>query len=192
MTDRMAGHGDDKAAKAGAAAKSAADRATGGAKGPDELRRQIEHTRKRLGDTVEELAAKTDVKGRARARAADLRDKAGAMTVQLRSTAAQASHAVQERASHAGHAVQERASHAGHTVQERASHAGHAVQERASHAGHAMQDRASRAGHTVEHEAPYPVRTVAGFGRRHPGPTAALAVAAVIAAVAYRRQRRTR
>ncbi|MDX2931119.1 DUF3618 domain-containing protein [Streptomyces ipomoeae] len=39
-----------------------------GAKGPDELRRQIEMTRSRLGDTVEELAAKADVKGRARAR----------------------------------------------------------------------------------------------------------------------------
>ena len=37
-----------------------------------------------------ELAGKTDVKGRARARAEDLRDRAGAMTVQLRSTAARA------------------------------------------------------------------------------------------------------
>ncbi|MEU1055237.1 DUF3618 domain-containing protein [Streptomyces sp. NPDC005876] len=73
------------------------DTATG-AKGPDELRRQIEETRSRLGDTVEELAAKTDVKGRAKARAADLRDRAGAMTVQLRSTAAQAGHTVQEKA----------------------------------------------------------------------------------------------
>lgn len=39
-----------------------------GAKGPDELRKQIEVTRARLGDTVEELAAKADVKGRARER----------------------------------------------------------------------------------------------------------------------------
>ncbi|MDQ1044490.1 DUF3618 domain-containing protein [Streptomyces sp. V4I2] len=77
-----------------------------GAKGPDELRRQIERTRSELGDTVEELAGKVDVKGRARARAADLRDKAGAMTVQLRSSAAQAGHTVQDRASHAGHAVE--------------------------------------------------------------------------------------
>ncbi|MFE9437545.1 DUF3618 domain-containing protein [Streptomyces sp. NPDC006602] len=77
-----------------------------GAKGPDELRRQIERTRSALGDTVEELAGKVDVKGRARARAADLRDKAGAMTVQLRSSAAQAGHTVQDRASHAGHAVE--------------------------------------------------------------------------------------
>lgn len=62
----------------------------GGAKGPDELRRQIEQTRGQLGDTVEELAGKADVKGRAKARAADLKDKAGAMSVQLRSSAAHA------------------------------------------------------------------------------------------------------
>ncbi|WP_081239178.1 DUF3618 domain-containing protein [Streptomyces viridosporus] len=61
-----------------------------GAKGPDELRRQIERTRHELGDTVEQLAGKMDVKARARARADDLRDKAGAMTVQLRSSAAHA------------------------------------------------------------------------------------------------------
>ncbi|MFD7698490.1 DUF3618 domain-containing protein [Streptomyces caelestis] len=65
--------------------------ATGrGAKGPDELRRQIEQTRHELGDTVEELAGKMDVRGRARARAEDLRDRAGAMTVQMRSSAAHA------------------------------------------------------------------------------------------------------
>ncbi|MEV5436185.1 DUF3618 domain-containing protein [Streptomyces sp. NPDC052682] len=74
--------------------------AGGGAKGPDELRRQIEQTRSELGDTVEELAGKADVKGRARARAADLRDKAGAMTVQLRSTAAQAGQTMQAELRH--------------------------------------------------------------------------------------------
>ncbi|MBX4176091.1 DUF3618 domain-containing protein, partial [Streptomyces geysiriensis] len=103
-----------------------------GAKGPDELRQQIEQTRSQLGDTVEELAGKADVKGRAKARAADLRDKAGAMTVQLRSSAAQA----------------------GHTVQGRASRAGHAVQDRAGQAGHAVQDKAGRAGQTVERRVP--------------------------------------
>ncbi|GAA2563014.1 MULTISPECIES: DUF3618 domain-containing protein [Streptomyces] len=72
----------------GASAEGAA--AAQGAKGPDELRRQIEQTRHELGDTVEQLAGKMDVKGRARARADDLRDKAGAMTVQLRSSAAHA------------------------------------------------------------------------------------------------------
>ncbi|MEU0075126.1 DUF3618 domain-containing protein [Streptomyces sp. NPDC006332] len=85
----------------------------GGAKGPDELRREIERTRGELGDTVEELAGKADVKGRARARAADLRDKAGAMTVQLRSTAAQTGHTVQEKA----HAVEHGLQHRAHTVE---------------------------------------------------------------------------
>ncbi|GAB3170104.1 DUF3618 domain-containing protein [Streptomyces incanus] len=64
--------------------------ATHGAKGPDEMRREIERTRHELGDTVEQLAGKMDVKGHALARVEDLRDKAGAMTVQLRSSATQA------------------------------------------------------------------------------------------------------
>ncbi|MFD8522975.1 DUF3618 domain-containing protein [Streptomyces capillispiralis] len=79
---RRAGSHVDASAESAAAAR--------GAKGPDELRRQIERTRHELGDTVEELAGKMDVKGRARARADDLRDRAGAMTVQLRSSAAHA------------------------------------------------------------------------------------------------------
>lgn len=47
-----------------------------GAKGPDELRREIERTRHELGDTVEELAGKMDVKARARARADEFKDRA--------------------------------------------------------------------------------------------------------------------
>jgi len=38
----------------------------------DDLRHEIEQTRERLGETVDELAAKADVKARARARAAEL------------------------------------------------------------------------------------------------------------------------
>ena len=109
MTDRTQG------------ADGGSARATG-AKGPDELRQQIEQTRSRLGDTVEELAAKADVKGRAKARAADLRDKAGAMTVQLRSSAVHAGHRAQEKASHAGHGVQDRVAQAGHTVEHSVPH----------------------------------------------------------------------
>jgi hypothetical protein len=89
-----------------------------GAKGPDELRQQIEQTRRLLGDTVEELAAKADVKGRARARAAGLRDRAGELTVQLRSSAAHVGHRAQERATGAGHRVHERVAHAGHGARE--------------------------------------------------------------------------
>ncbi|CAL9411141.1 DUF3618 domain-containing protein [Streptomyces sp. enrichment culture] len=92
----------DATSRDGATSGSTAQPA-GGAKGPDELRRQIEQTRGQLGDTVEELAGKADVKGRAKARAADLKDRAGAMTVQLRSSAAHAGHTVQGRAGRAGH-----------------------------------------------------------------------------------------
>ncbi|MER6013127.1 DUF3618 domain-containing protein [Streptomyces bluensis] len=57
-----------------------------GAKGPDELRQQIAMTRHQLGDTVEELVAKADVKARARAQVAD-----------LKGSASHAAHSVRER-----------------------------------------------------------------------------------------------
>ncbi|NEA47169.1 DUF3618 domain-containing protein, partial [Streptomyces sp. SID10815] len=117
-----------------------------GAKGPDELRQQIEQTRSQLGDTVEELAAKADVKGRAKARAADLRDKAGALTVQLRSSAA----------------------HAGHRVQEKTARAGHRVQERTTEAGHRAQLTAQRAGHTAGGSVRRPMSGAVETCRRHP------------------------
>ncbi|MFD6290205.1 DUF3618 domain-containing protein [Streptomyces sp. NPDC060205] len=84
------------------------DKPAAGTEGPEELRRQIEETRTQLGDTVEELAAKADVKGRAKARGAELKDKA-----------AEAGHSVQGKAVQAGHVVQEKAVVAGHVVQER-------------------------------------------------------------------------
>ncbi|MGW6297047.1 DUF3618 domain-containing protein [Streptomyces sp. NPDC055058] len=85
MTQDVTGAGGS-----GSGSTAGGEAAARGAKGPDELRRQIERTRHELGDTVEQLAGKMDVKGRARARAEDLRDKAGAMSVQLRSSATQA------------------------------------------------------------------------------------------------------
>ena len=42
---------------------------------PD-IQREIEQTRERLGQTVEELAAKADVKGRAQAKAAEVTTRA--------------------------------------------------------------------------------------------------------------------
>ena len=122
------------------------------------LRRQIAETRHQLGATVEELAGKTDVRGRARARAADFRDRAGAMTVQLRSTAAQA----------------------GHTVQEKALHAGHNVQEKALHAGHNVQEKALHAGHTAEHRVPATMRRPMSFAARNPRPVVIVGAAGVV------------
>jgi hypothetical protein len=51
------------------------------------LREEIERTREHLGATVEQLAAKADVKGRAQAKAAEL---AGQVTRQARDAAGQA------------------------------------------------------------------------------------------------------
>lgn len=58
---------------------------------PVRLRAQVERTRERLGDTVEELAARADVKARAREKASEAR----------------------ERASHAGGAARRRLARAG-------------------------------------------------------------------------------
>ena len=43
---------------------------------PDEIRNDIEHTREELGDTVEALAAKTDVKAQAHAKIDDVKQQA--------------------------------------------------------------------------------------------------------------------
>ena len=43
---------------------------------PDEIRNDIEHTREELGDTVEALAAKTDVKAQAQAKIDDVKQQA--------------------------------------------------------------------------------------------------------------------
>lgn len=57
-----------------------------------ELTREIEQTRERLGDTVEQLAAKADVKSLARAKAAELagRVKVAAALLRQRPAAAAA------------------------------------------------------------------------------------------------------
>ena len=45
----------------------------GGQKSPEEIRREIDETRAELGDTVEVLAEKADVKGQAQERISDLK-----------------------------------------------------------------------------------------------------------------------
>jgi succinyl-CoA synthetase beta subunit len=54
--------------------------------GPDsasEIQREIEQTREHLGQTVEQLAAKADVKTRARAKAGEIRARAQDKTAEL-------------------------------------------------------------------------------------------------------------
>ncbi len=42
-----------------------------------EIQQEIERTREHLGDTVDELAARADVRTRARAKAAEMKDRPG-------------------------------------------------------------------------------------------------------------------
>ena len=49
-----------------------------------EIEHEIEQTRDRLGETVDELTARADVRARARARAAGMKDKAAEMSGQMR------------------------------------------------------------------------------------------------------------
>jgi hypothetical protein len=53
-----------------------------------ELREEIGRTREQLGETIDQLVAKTDLKGRARAKAADLAGRVKASTARLRSQVA--------------------------------------------------------------------------------------------------------
>jgi hypothetical protein len=50
---------------------------------PHEIQQEIEQTRERLGQTVEELAAKADVKARARAKATEMKARAQAKAADI-------------------------------------------------------------------------------------------------------------
>jgi hypothetical protein len=50
---------------------------------PEEIQQEIEQTREHLGRTVEELAAKADVKARARAKASEMKARAQAKATQV-------------------------------------------------------------------------------------------------------------
>ncbi|MEU7065667.1 DUF3618 domain-containing protein [Streptomyces sp. NPDC046161] len=61
---------------------------------PEELRDQIEHTRDELGQTIEALAAKADVKAQVKAQAAE---KAAVVREQVRAKAGRAARLVQDK-----------------------------------------------------------------------------------------------
>ena len=82
------------------AAEAVADRTgVGEAKtDPDEVREDIRQTREELGDTVEALAGKADVKGQAKAKAEHVRERVSGVTPEgAKQAAAQAGSTAQER-----------------------------------------------------------------------------------------------
>jgi hypothetical protein len=82
------GQGTDAATAEGTVEADAQPAAEEGPVDGAELRQEIERTREQLGETVEQLAAKTDVKGRARAKATELAGRARRTAAQARTQAA--------------------------------------------------------------------------------------------------------
>jgi ElaB/YqjD/DUF883 family membrane-anchored ribosome-binding protein len=60
------------------------------AKTPTEIRGEIDQTREELGDTVEALAEKTDVKAQAKAKVDDVKSQAKAKVEEVKAKAAEA------------------------------------------------------------------------------------------------------
>jgi hypothetical protein len=84
---------------------------------PEELRGQIAEARERLGATVEELAAKADLRSRARHKAAEAKEH---MQQTVHHTAEQ----MRDSAAHAAHRVQERSQEQVHTAMAKAAQIG--------------------------------------------------------------------
>ena len=62
-----------------------------------ELEQEIERTREHLGDTIDELAGKADMKARARARAAEVKARAADVSGRVRQSKALQSQVLQRR-----------------------------------------------------------------------------------------------
>jgi len=129
-----------------------------------ELRQDIERTREQVGATVEQLAAKTDVKARARAKATEMAGRMKGKTAQARVKAADRGAGV--RSQMAGKAVMAR-------------------QQAAAGRGQ-LRTRAAAVGTPVWQAAPEPLRhtLTKGFGtaRQHRAP---LTIAAAMLIASY-------
>ncbi|MFJ4713816.1 DUF3618 domain-containing protein [Streptomyces sp. NPDC088785] len=77
---------------------------------PDELREQVERTRAELGDTVEALAAKADVKARAKDRAVQVKEQATVKADALRTQTTATVGALRTRVSGLAQQAQDRLS----------------------------------------------------------------------------------
>jgi Protein of unknown function (DUF3618) len=130
-----------------------------------ELRREIEETREQLGDTVQQLAAKTDVTARARDKAVELTQKVKGKASQTQAHAAAS------------------AANARSQVAEKAEAARQQVLPVVSAGKDQLQTRAAAAGTPVWDATPEPVRQAVARGastiRQHRAPLAVAASALV-------------
>ena len=75
----------------------------------EEIREDIEHTRKELGDTAAAVAQKADVKKQAKVKVSDVKEKASAKAESIKETAAAKREEVGEKAPDSAGAALERA-----------------------------------------------------------------------------------
>jgi hypothetical protein len=136
---------------------------------PDQLRQDIERTREQLGETVEALVAKTDVKAQAK-------DKVGQLTGRLKGTTAQAKEQATTRVAQARDQLASKTSGA-----KQAATANGAT---AREAKDKVQARASVVGGKVRDVTPEPVQRAARRAADRTSPRqAGIAAAAVAAAL---------
>ena len=162
---------------------------------PEELVQEINRTREELGNTVEALAAKADVKARAQQKANEVsgqvKDKVRDVTQGLSGKADQLKGEVSDRTAGARQAAAENGTTvlgAGEpvtkTIASRASQAGATAQAAATKAGATAQAAASKAGTTAWAATPEPVqqraKRVAATVNQHRVPFAAAAAAGAL------------
>ena len=66
--------------------------------GIDDIQADIEHTRKELGETIEALSAKADVKGRVKQKTADTKDRITEKASETKNVVVEKAHAAQSAA----------------------------------------------------------------------------------------------
>lgn len=152
-------------------------------KDPDELRADVERTRRDLGDTVEALVHKTDVPGR-------VKEKAHEGVEQVKETATRANAAVSAVAGKTTTAISHAADKAGEQVGKAgavATQVGEKAGAVATQVGHKASEVAGQVGEKAAHAVealPPPVQQRVERGvrqaRRHPGAVTAGAVAVVL------------
>ncbi|MDO9410588.1 DUF3618 domain-containing protein [Patulibacter sp.] len=124
------------------------------------LEAQIEETRGELGDTVEALTYKLDVKARAKEGIDERKQAAKDGAVQAKEAVVSTAAAAKERVEEVASAAQAKASSAAHDAQDRAADARDSAREATSGAASSAQDAAGQAGRQVQ-ENKVPVATIA-------------------------------
>ncbi|MHA6757684.1 DUF3618 domain-containing protein [Streptacidiphilus sp. PAMC 29251] len=154
---------------------------------PEELREMVEGTREELGQTVAELAAKADVKARAKDRTAAIKAEAKDKTAEIKDKTAEIKAEVMESAIDVGTQAREGIAQAAHVAQE-------SVVDPVLEGGAAVAAKGAAVAAKVREKTPEPVaakaRQATDAVRRRPGPAIAAAVSAVVVFFAIRRRAR--